>query len=221
MFDPVNTSDGEVYEREAIEEWLKNHDTCPRTNTVLPTKNLIPSKGMKRMISGFLDKHPAVKLSDQYYLPKTLVTQIRTACQENSIENLKRLVETDVRLLLKPYEDHDLRTLLHEVCELSQVSLVQSVVQWLEDYETGSSLSLLDNADMTKLTPLDLAIDRNPDLSVSLWLGSLLGDRVINEMADAMKAGELATPRHAISSVYFSPLCSLIKAYFELDKIFF
>ncbi|EKX44918.1 hypothetical protein GUITHDRAFT_62234, partial [Guillardia theta CCMP2712] len=29
MRDPVCTSDGKTYEREAIETWLKNHDTSP------------------------------------------------------------------------------------------------------------------------------------------------------------------------------------------------
>jgi hypothetical protein len=34
MRDPVCTADGQTYEREAIEEWFKGHDTSPATNLV-------------------------------------------------------------------------------------------------------------------------------------------------------------------------------------------
>ena len=34
MRDPVCTADGQTYEREAIEEWFKGHDTRPATNLV-------------------------------------------------------------------------------------------------------------------------------------------------------------------------------------------
>lgn len=36
MEDPVITADGHSYERNAIEKWLKHHDTSPKTGEVLP-----------------------------------------------------------------------------------------------------------------------------------------------------------------------------------------
>ncbi|KAI5079636.1 hypothetical protein GOP47_0005115 [Adiantum capillus-veneris] len=36
MQDPVITADGHSYERSAIEDWLKSHDTSPKTGEVLP-----------------------------------------------------------------------------------------------------------------------------------------------------------------------------------------
>merc|ERR1712098_58958 len=36
MCDPVFASDGHTYEREAIETWLKDHNTSPKTNAKLP-----------------------------------------------------------------------------------------------------------------------------------------------------------------------------------------
>lgn len=41
--DPVTASSGHVYERATIEEWLRHHDTDPKTNVVLPTKQLMPA----------------------------------------------------------------------------------------------------------------------------------------------------------------------------------
>ena len=43
MTDPVFTSDGQTYEREAIETWLARHDTSPLTNLPLSSKELVPN----------------------------------------------------------------------------------------------------------------------------------------------------------------------------------
>jgi hypothetical protein len=42
MLDPVVTIDGHVYERKAIEKWLKTHNTSPVTNLPLEHKTLTP-----------------------------------------------------------------------------------------------------------------------------------------------------------------------------------
>lgn len=42
MQDPVKTSDGETYDRLAIEFWLQEHDTNPITGAQLPDKRLRP-----------------------------------------------------------------------------------------------------------------------------------------------------------------------------------
>ena len=40
--DPVRAADGRAYERYAIEQWLKEHDTSPMTNEPMPHKQLDP-----------------------------------------------------------------------------------------------------------------------------------------------------------------------------------
>jgi len=42
MVDPVVTADGHTYERAAIEQWLRVHDTSPMTGQPLPSKTLSP-----------------------------------------------------------------------------------------------------------------------------------------------------------------------------------
>ncbi|MDF2867225.1 MAG: U-box kinase family protein [Gammaproteobacteria bacterium] len=57
MSEPVATSDGQIYERNAIEEWLKHNDKSPLTNLKLAHKNLIPIPLVKNQIQGFLQKN--------------------------------------------------------------------------------------------------------------------------------------------------------------------
>ena len=40
MLNPVETSDGHVYERQYIEDWLRDHDTSPMTGAQLKNKDL-------------------------------------------------------------------------------------------------------------------------------------------------------------------------------------
>lgn len=53
MCDPVTTSDGHSYERDAIEEWFRDHDTSPMTNTLLPDKSLKPNILLRNAIEEY------------------------------------------------------------------------------------------------------------------------------------------------------------------------
>jgi len=53
MVDPVSTVDGFTYERSAIEQWLKKHDTSPTTGATLELKFLIPNHSVRSMIRAF------------------------------------------------------------------------------------------------------------------------------------------------------------------------
>lgn len=51
--DPVIAADGHTYERSAIESWLKNNDTSPMTNALLPDKYLISNTLVKSFVEDF------------------------------------------------------------------------------------------------------------------------------------------------------------------------
>jgi hypothetical protein len=54
MVDPVIvTETGHTYERYAIEKWLHTHNTDPRTNVELRSKNLIPNHSLRASIEEF------------------------------------------------------------------------------------------------------------------------------------------------------------------------
>ena len=51
MADPVDTADGQTYERAAIEQWLQHHGTSPVTNARLGSKRLTPNLFAKKAIA--------------------------------------------------------------------------------------------------------------------------------------------------------------------------
>ena len=53
MSDPVLTADGHTYERAAIERWLADHNTSPKTGLPLPSKDLIPNYALRNAIQRF------------------------------------------------------------------------------------------------------------------------------------------------------------------------
>ena len=69
MSDPVVCVDGHTYEREAIESWLRDHDTSPITNLPLSSKMLIPNHLMRHGCIPSINKHagPADRLVTTVY----------------------------------------------------------------------------------------------------------------------------------------------------------
>ena len=56
MTDPVISCDGHTYEKMAIENWLRNHNTSPMTNARLQTKQLFPNHSLRSMIAQYRSK---------------------------------------------------------------------------------------------------------------------------------------------------------------------
>ena len=56
--DPVVTCDGHTYERLAIEEWLRNHSTSPKTNEPLQHKLLVPNHALRQTIEEWREQTP-------------------------------------------------------------------------------------------------------------------------------------------------------------------
>ena len=57
MSDPVICSDGHSYERKAIEKWLVNHNTSPKTNAILKNRDLIPNHSLRSHIENYLQTY--------------------------------------------------------------------------------------------------------------------------------------------------------------------
>ena len=62
MVDPVETSDGHIYERHAITTWLEDHSTSPLTGLALPNKLLRANEARRMEILIELKKHVAVSV---------------------------------------------------------------------------------------------------------------------------------------------------------------
>jgi len=58
MADPVIVvSSGITYEKWAIEEWIRHHNTDPCTREVLTETNLVPNRVLKRLIERYLNNN--------------------------------------------------------------------------------------------------------------------------------------------------------------------
>ena len=55
--DPVVATDGNTYERQAIEIWLKNNSKSPLTNLKLESKNLTSNTILKKIMNDFIEKN--------------------------------------------------------------------------------------------------------------------------------------------------------------------
>lgn len=51
---------GQTYEKSVIEEWLKNHDTCPITGVVLKSKATVVVYALKQAIAEWKAKHKKI-----------------------------------------------------------------------------------------------------------------------------------------------------------------
>lgn len=62
---PFQTEIGHSYEYSAIAQWLKDHDTDPKTNVKLTTKSITPNHSLRASIDNWLVEHPEVAESLQ------------------------------------------------------------------------------------------------------------------------------------------------------------
>jgi len=70
MADPVSTTDGFSYEREAISEWFVGHNTSPLTGAPLDKSTLVPNHTLRAAIQEYVNAHPHV--GDDIYRPRDL-----------------------------------------------------------------------------------------------------------------------------------------------------
>lgn len=132
MYEPVIASDGNTYEREAIDTWLKNHNSSPLTRKKLESKLLIPSLTIEKKIRQFLKLNPEIFDSEEVYLPKYLITELASAIKCNNIIATNKLIKQN-RSLLTVYVENDY-TALHLICEHGSVTMLKYFVEVWYDY---------------------------------------------------------------------------------------
>ena len=57
MKNPYITCNGHTYERNSIEEWLKNNNTEPLTNEIMVKKDIFPNRLVKKQIDEWRENH--------------------------------------------------------------------------------------------------------------------------------------------------------------------
>lgn len=132
MFDPVIDANGNTYEREEIERWLKDHNRSPADNTELAHKNLVPNKNVKRSILSFLAQHEGLWETDRIYESAKLKVNLVRAVTDGKTNNIRRLVAQDKRLLWKPITHNE--TLLQIACNQKDTEVLSIVITQIKGY---------------------------------------------------------------------------------------
>lgn len=160
MVNPVFSADGHTYECEAIEEWLKTHDTSPRTNLKLRHKELVENHDKRGDISDFLQDHPELYERDEVYLPKSWANELVTAIKANKIKEVQECLKKDRRLLTEKL-DRDY-TAFHLAAQFGSAVLANILLEHL-----------------TKRNELDKILEQSPAGFKPLYLNALLEKSLI------------------------------------------
>jgi hypothetical protein len=106
MEDPVMTSDGHSYERNAIEMWFRTQATSPRTGQPLSSKVLIPNMALRMSIEEWSSRHVATGTTvAQSVVPivASAVVQPMVEPEFNvSYEAIKQKTKIHAMLLVQP-----------------------------------------------------------------------------------------------------------------------
>lgn len=177
IHEPVQAADGFIYEREGIEDWFKENNTSPNTNNALENKTLIPSHSFKKLIIRFLAKHPALKDSDEQYLPRSSIERLKQALKEGDEKTICDLVAQDRRLLVRPLDADTGQRSIHLAAAGNLRSLIL-IVALLEKRQKGLGLQALLKADEEGCYPIHRAMLAKQPANVLLLLCDWMGNHL-------------------------------------------
>ena len=97
--EPYVCASGDTYEKEPMLNWLKTHDTDPKTNDVLKNKDLVLNKSKHEDVQELLEDHPELRHSATLYFPRYWVKELEDACVAGDTSKIEALCEKDKRLV--------------------------------------------------------------------------------------------------------------------------
>jgi hypothetical protein len=92
-FNPVMTSDGHTYEKNAIVKWLFRHNTSPMTNIMLENNTLTKNIIVRQYVDEFINSNPE-KISNVYNndtYDDVMIEEIEE--KKENIKNLKKQID--------------------------------------------------------------------------------------------------------------------------------
>ena len=107
--DPVVAKDGSTYEREAIEEWLREKKTSPITRAPLNSSELYPNLAIKSMADSYRDERRAINAFYKYKMD----VDVKKSTEEPMITNSYKSVYRVEWVSTEALEDHSKITLSH------------------------------------------------------------------------------------------------------------
>lgn len=174
--EPVTTVDGDLHEKEKIEEWFVEEKTSPVTREVLESKQITPSILAKKQIAGLVEKHPLLKDCREWYLPKKWIAELQQACQSGDEKAIKGLIIRDRRLLVHPLDEAKYfnQTALHFAAGGNPKAL-DTIVQLLETRQKGLTLAVLLQPDSQGCLPIHRALLAQQEPATLLKISEYMG----------------------------------------------
>lgn len=206
MVDPVVAADGSTYERKAIEDWLKGHDTSPTNNLLLPHKYLNPNLVLKNLINDFKKSQAEQQaqqekqvreieeLQEQQKKQEKDIGELQTklALQEVSRSALEQEIKTKEEQLKKQVAEN--KTQQQKITELmSDLSQLKGEVENLKRRDKAHAGSLKElkrgfeqQLEQTKKELADKLSENNAQEQAILGLKSQL-QSIQNQLEDSQK----------------------------------
>ncbi len=177
--DPVATCDGQMYEREAIEQWFsKGNTTSPNTNKPLKNTQLTPNVFAKKQINSLVEKNSTLKDSEEWYLPQSWIVELQAACKTGDEKQIKRLASRDRRLLVHAFKDqYGGQTALH-FATAGNPKALEVMIELLENRQRGLALAGLLQADREGRLPFHQALLAKQDAQTLIKLMTQMGRQI-------------------------------------------
>jgi len=173
MRDPVQASDGGLYEHEAI----TNHFASGKRGSFYTHQpldldtTLIPAIAVRANIQAAIVAQP--ELAEFQYLPAAWVRGMHSACRAGLVDTIEDLVRMDKRLLLAVNPRTQLLP-LHEA--LGHENSLSTLMQLLEKYRPGLGLACLLHPDSSGHLPLEFALRTGKPIPVIIKLMAWMGE---------------------------------------------
>lgn len=100
MKDPVICEDGITYERDAISQWFETHNTSPKTNAILYSKNLIPNIALKAGITKYLTEQEERSAGAKRKIEDAVVEQPAKAVRRMPARVAKKVRESRLQNII-------------------------------------------------------------------------------------------------------------------------
>ena len=169
MRDPVTTSDGQTYEREAITQWFAaGNNTSPITNDPLEDTRVIDAIMARRMIERAITKRP--QLAELQYLPSTWIIAMHEACRTGDVPAIRTWVQKDKRLLLTANKDVPMGKQEAGLAVEPVALSVPHAVKGVEGDEKDASPPVGEKLKETGVSPLHQAVHHADSLSALIEL---------------------------------------------------
>ena len=109
MKEPVTTPDGNTYEKEAILEWLTNHNTEPQTRNTLYAHQLVLNRALKDLYQNYIN---TIDSDDTNITSFDEIERVPLILQSNILKTTDTIFDILVNIESKESEDEDFQDII-------------------------------------------------------------------------------------------------------------